>query len=488
MEYVIISLESRNLIPEGEVLYIKANPVNDAGEDFRHLEERFGKKYYDYSMMECNETDHFILPFSESDLQRFITIAKRTQNPQNYDSFWSPNMNDFYKGKIKIQETGDVLEIYKHKDLKKSYNLFPISNRAGSHILTDARTLSEAIKLERDDEEIYQKWNILAKDLNSYFNYDDIPYIQEVSEAMFLYVSQYKCNQSPEEVIRVLTTLCLLKRAFDIADDSERKTCAMRLSIFMYKKYPQLIIAWYYTLPRDIANYSINDIPHDEFEYNQFQMLTNYYAIKKYLYDLVYSDEGGTVFEDFSLSMSFEKSNKPMLTKIKEGNKYINLSLNGKALLDLCCARLNEQEKYPMWITYNVLDITSESLGMIPYNFIFTVSSFIVDKPYNEEETDGKIIVKLAEGHLICDIEGLSNRFFPSHINQPYKGVYAYKKDHHVEIALEVDYGHLENISVISLHIIVERGCVTDLLFYSCFNRLSFTYIHCKGYCTYIDA
>lgn len=487
MAYVIISLESRNMIPDGEVLYIKANPVKDAGENFRHTEEMFGKKYFDYSMMECDETEHFILPLSEDNLQRMIAIGRSSQNPHDLGSFWSPNMKDFNKCKTKLQETGEVLDIYKHKDLKRTYNLFPIHDRVNSHIQADARALSEAIKSERDNEEIYQKWNILVKDLNSYYNYDDIPCIQEVSEAMFLYVHRHKCNQNPEEVIRVLTTLCLLKRAFDLADDSERKACAMRLSIFIYTKCPQLLIAWYYTLPRDIATYSMNNIPHDEFECYHFQMMKNYYAIKKYLYDLISSDRNGAAVDDSLLSDSYANSNKSLLAKIEAGNEYIDLSLNGKALLDLCCTRLSEEEKYPMWVTYNVPDITSESLGMIPSNFIFKVSSFNVDKPYYEEETDGKIIVKLEEGCLLCDVFGLDTRYFPLHINHPYKGVYAYKKDHHVEIALEVDYGHLEEISVISLHIIVEKGRVTGLIFYSCFNQWSFKNICCKGYCTYIE-
>ena len=147
MEYVIISLESRNLIPEGEVLYIKANPVKDAGESFRHVEEMFGKKYYNYSMMECSETDYFILPFSESDLQRFISIAKRTQNPQNYDSFWSPNMHDFHKVEMKIEDTGKITEVYEHKNLYKPlYSFIPVSDIVYGNINGDEIFVIDACK------------------------------------------------------------------------------------------------------------------------------------------------------------------------------------------------------------------------------------------------------------------------------------------------------------------------------------------------------
>ncbi len=129
MKYVIISIESRNLEPEGEVLYIKANPVKDAGPSFRHLEEMFEKKYFNYSMTEDNETVHFIVPFSDSNLQHFIAIAKRSQDPDDYESFWSPNMSEFIKSEIRNQATEEIIFAYKHKDLPKPiYSFIPVTD------------------------------------------------------------------------------------------------------------------------------------------------------------------------------------------------------------------------------------------------------------------------------------------------------------------------------------------------------------------------
>ena len=135
MKYVIISLESRNLIPEGEVLYIKANPVKDAGPSFRHLEEMFGKKYFNYSMTEDDETVHFIIPFSDSNLQRFIAIARRTQDPDGYESFWSPNMSDFTKSEIRNQETDEIIDVYRHRELSKPiYSFIPVTDPVRARI------------------------------------------------------------------------------------------------------------------------------------------------------------------------------------------------------------------------------------------------------------------------------------------------------------------------------------------------------------------
>ena len=135
MKYVIISIESRNLNPEGEVLYIKANPVKDAGPSFRHLEKMFGKKYYHYSHTESDETTHFVLPFSESTLNRFLTIANRAETAEEYESFWSPNLSDYYESSIRIQETGEIINVYKHRDLSKPiYYFIPVFDLAHARV------------------------------------------------------------------------------------------------------------------------------------------------------------------------------------------------------------------------------------------------------------------------------------------------------------------------------------------------------------------
>ena len=510
-QYVIIDIEQNNVQPDGDVLIIKANPVRQA-EGFEHLEQMFGKTYFTYSMNECDETEVFMMPYSEELTQRLVRIARRYED----GIYWTPNMREFMdarlstpNGIISIHKSL-TLDHYRHsktqmdtplvaEGCKQNNVLKPFISSETTHannkkLKNDAQMLSSAIKTGKDKEEVYQKWQILAKDINAYFNYTDIPYVHEVSEAMFLYVREYKCNKSPEEVIRVLTTLCLLKRSFDLADESEKTKSAMRLSIFIYKKYAQLIIAWYYTLPRNVAHYSINDIPKEDFDYYYSQMRTNYFAIKKYLYDFVTSKGGSMNVEDSMLLTDFEKSNSSMLSKIKEGDECIDLSIDGKSLLDLCCNRINENEKLPMWITYNVPEITSESLGMIPSNFILKVSSFEITEPYMKKYVEGEIMVKLEDGFLLCDIRGLDNRFFPLHINQRYRDVFAAKKDHLVDIALDVDYARLQNKSVTDLNVVMGKGRsagnVIGLIFSSVFGdgpNQTFSTIACKGECEYID-
>lgn len=126
--YIIISLESRILTNEGEALYIKANPVNDSNPSFRHLEEVTGRKYFTYSMTDCDETVHFFIPFSKRNLTKFMAIAKSAENAEDYDSFWFPDMTCFSRSNIRNQETGEIMEVFMHKDFyMPTYAFIPVT-------------------------------------------------------------------------------------------------------------------------------------------------------------------------------------------------------------------------------------------------------------------------------------------------------------------------------------------------------------------------
>ena len=86
--FVIIDIEQNTVQPDGEVLIVKANPVKQA-EGFEHLEQMFGKKYFNYVTSECNETEVFMLPYSEELTQRLVRLARRYEECD----FWAPNMS-----------------------------------------------------------------------------------------------------------------------------------------------------------------------------------------------------------------------------------------------------------------------------------------------------------------------------------------------------------------------------------------------------------
>ena len=55
-QYVIYSIDDNKGGSEGHVIIVKANPVKESP-GFAHLTKLFGKKYYNYSMNETDETE-----------------------------------------------------------------------------------------------------------------------------------------------------------------------------------------------------------------------------------------------------------------------------------------------------------------------------------------------------------------------------------------------------------------------------------------------
>ena len=94
-QFVIIDIESNTVQPDGEVLIVKANPVKEA-KGFEHLEQMFGKKYFNYAMNECNETEVFMLPYSEELTRKLIQLARKYED----GVFWTLNMSEFIDARL----------------------------------------------------------------------------------------------------------------------------------------------------------------------------------------------------------------------------------------------------------------------------------------------------------------------------------------------------------------------------------------------------
>ena len=94
-QFVIIDIEQNTVQPDGEVLIVKANEVKVA-EGFEALEEMFGKKYFNFAMNECNETEVFMLPYSEELAQRLVRLARRYEE----GDYWTPDMGEFMDARL----------------------------------------------------------------------------------------------------------------------------------------------------------------------------------------------------------------------------------------------------------------------------------------------------------------------------------------------------------------------------------------------------
>lgn len=109
-QFVIINVEQNSVQHGGDVLIVKANEVK-AAEGFEALEEMFGKKYFNFAMNECDETEVFMLPYSEELTQMLIKLAREYEDGK----YWTPDMNEFMDAKL-ITPKG-IIKVHKAKGL-----------------------------------------------------------------------------------------------------------------------------------------------------------------------------------------------------------------------------------------------------------------------------------------------------------------------------------------------------------------------------------
>lgn len=136
-QFVIIGIEQNTVQPDGDVLIVKANEVK-AAKGFEDLEEMFGKKYFIFTMSECDETETFMLPYSEELAQRLLRLACRCEDGE----YWTPNMDEFIdtrlntsKGVVTIHRSM-VLERRRMKSERQKY-IPPIADWEFKHKVVD---------------------------------------------------------------------------------------------------------------------------------------------------------------------------------------------------------------------------------------------------------------------------------------------------------------------------------------------------------------
>lgn len=109
-QFVIIDIEQNTVQSDGDVLIVKANEVK-AAKGFEVLEEMFGKKYFNFAMNECDETEVFMLPYSEELTQRLIRLAHEYED----GNYWIPDMNEFMDARLNTAK--GIITIHKSMDL-----------------------------------------------------------------------------------------------------------------------------------------------------------------------------------------------------------------------------------------------------------------------------------------------------------------------------------------------------------------------------------
>ena len=140
-QYVIYSIDDNKGGSDGHVIIVKANPVKESP-GFAHLTKLFGKKYYNYSMNETDETEMFVFPFSEERMQELIDSAKDAEENHN---FWNPDPSEFYDANI-LMDGNNIRPIHKHISFKQEDSESPSGIQEVVHGFQFSNSLSGLFK------------------------------------------------------------------------------------------------------------------------------------------------------------------------------------------------------------------------------------------------------------------------------------------------------------------------------------------------------
>lgn len=329
--------------------------------------------------------------------------------------------------------------------------------------------LIEALRSKEPNNVISAKWNDLAECINKFENYEDIPNVREVSEALFRYAQNYTNKVDDEECIRSFIAFCLLKRATEETTGKDQIESFIRLTLLLSRKLKYLMPIMHYTMPRHMSNYGPGQIPQLTPEkVNLVQR--NYNAIKIYIYNNVLKG-----INDYAIDkdlMERYKANTSSFIKNQTNGSYDLFGLSdGKELLDTCYQRISEFGKYPLFvIKEGTSAFYKRSRSQIKGDFKFQARTYLLTEKgqqFDEAPTNSAFIVRMVDDRIEISTTGIKEDFIRPFLSQPISHTVIEKLDRRMEIQLEhrISRGDGDNVPG-SLDIIVDKGKVVELQFF----------------------
>lgn len=154
-KFVIIEIVDNQIDFQERVLVVKANPIRKP-DGFDELNKMFGTSYYIYAEYEIDETNIFIIPFSEKILSNLLKLSQN----KNENKFWIPNFFEFVKKRVRLNGDSNKL-VWISNSIKE----FCTTNYQYPYLYTHKKTLYA-----------YKIINHCNEDYTDYADFSCIPY------------------------------------------------------------------------------------------------------------------------------------------------------------------------------------------------------------------------------------------------------------------------------------------------------------------------
>lgn len=128
--YVIIEIVDNQTDYPERVLIVKANPVEEP-KGFDYLSKLFGKSYFTFTEYETENTEIFVIPFSNKTLSGLINLSNKTDD----ERFWMPNISQYTKKDISWNNN-EKRTVWLFNSLNRS---FDVSNYPTPYLRTNKK-------------------------------------------------------------------------------------------------------------------------------------------------------------------------------------------------------------------------------------------------------------------------------------------------------------------------------------------------------------
>lgn len=325
--------------------------------------------------------------------------------------------------------------------------------------------LIKAIKDKEQNAIIIATWKDLAECINNYENYEDIPDIEIVSEAMFSFVDNHTYKVYDEELVCSFIAFCLLKRAIDETMGRLRIERFIRLTLFLSRRLKYLMPVMYYTLPRHISKYSPSQIP--QLSAEQIEALQkNYNAIIVFIHNSIDAE-----INEYAIDTKLKERYEANISSFFENHKNTPYNLmelsNGKVLLNSCYQRVLEYGKYPLLVNREGTSaFYKKSNGLIKGDFVFNANMYFTTS-VGIGSTNSTFIVKMIDEELELLVTGVKEKIIQSHLRLPIRHTVIEKLDRRVQLQFDADVA--DNVPM-NLGIAINNGEVSELRFFFLIN------------------
>lgn len=318
-----------------------------------------------------------------------------------------------------------------------------------------AKNLIEGLN-SNDNSAAFENWNILIASLNKYSSFCEIPYLQDLPLAMYLYVTNYSSKRSEENSIRAITTFGVLINAVEHSEGTEKWDYLALVSLLLsrHKKYFQ-----------NSNNYSIFPITEPKITENFNQTVIDYGntaayfdSIFLYIYHNV-NINNQSFFGYENLKSKFISNKESFFSEDYQHNNSIE-TIDGEQTIRDCYNRMNQAGKCPLYVpSVNNTEFYNKTYGLTDTQSFIASRFFLHESSgtMSEGELSALINLDIKDGKLNLFSTGFNDKYLRNGLFLSIREIRVNKIKQYIELNFNISndyrddthrYGNVDNVPI----------------------------------------